>query len=185
ALLSYSALKNNDKVGVIFFSDRIEKFIPPGKGVQHVLFIIRQLVDFTPEKKHTNISEALRYLSNIIRKRCIAFIISDFLDESYEDALRITSRKHDMVGLRIFDPIESEIPVRSLLRVTDPETGRPSWVDGRSARERQEYARRFEDRSARLRNVFIRSGVDLEMISTREDFVKPLIRLFKRREMRK
>ncbi len=185
ALLSYSALKNNDKVGVIFFSDKIEKFIPPGKGVQHVLFIIRQLINFEPERKNTSIAEALRYLSNIIRKRCIAFVISDFLDEQYEDALRITSKKHDIVGLRVYDPVEAEIPAKALLRITDPESGRSYWYDSRSNRERMGYATHYTARNQQLKSIFVRSGVDLEMISTHEDFVKPLIRLFKRREMRK
>lgn len=184
ALLSWSALKNNDKVGVIFFSDRIEKFIPPGKGTQHVLFIIRQLVDFEPERKATNISDGLRYLSNIIRKRCIAFVISDFIDNQFDDALRITSRKHDIVGLRIYDPVEAAFPVRAMVRITDPETGGLYWYNGHSEKERKGYQQHFLDHSAQLKSVFNKAGVDLEIFSTQEDYVMPLIRLFKRREMK-
>jgi uncharacterized protein (DUF58 family) len=185
ALLSYSALKNNDKVGVIFFTDRVEKFIPPGKGSQHILSIIRQLVDFKPSGRKTNIAEVLRYLSNIIRKRCIAFIMSDFLDDHFGDALRITARKHDLVGIRVYDPIETSLPVHALLRVMDPETGRTSWLDAGSENIREAYRKDKELKIKDLSALFLKSGVDFEMISTNEDYVKPLIRLFQRRESRK
>lgn len=185
ALLSFSALKNNDKVGVIFFSDRIEKFIPPKKGSQHILLIIRQLIDFKPTGQRTNIAEVLRYLSNLIRKRCIAFLLSDFLDHHFEDALRITARKHDLVGIHVYDPVEIRLPGNALLRVTDPESGKSSWVDASSPTVQLLYAQGQAEEMKKLNSMFNRSGVDLVEISTREDYIKPLLRLFQRRESRK
>jgi uncharacterized protein (DUF58 family) len=129
AVISFSALQNNDKVGVIFFSDRIEKFIPPKKGKSHILRIIRELIDFTPESKGTDIGQALRYLTNAVKKRSIAFLISDLIGTGYNDALKIASRKHDLVAVRVHDPLEAELPDVGLLPLTDAETGQLVWVN--------------------------------------------------------
>ncbi len=185
ALLSFSAIKNNDKVGVIFFSDHIEKFIPPKKGPQHILLIIRQLIDFKPSHERTHISEALRYLTNVIRKKCIAFLLSDFIDHYYEDALRITNKKHDLVAVRVYDPLEVELPDIGLVRFTDKETGWSAWIDTGSGQLRSYYRDTQCASAARLALACKRAGVDLASISTDEDYIKPLIRLFQQRGARR
>lgn len=182
AVLSFSAIQNNDKIGVIMFSDRIEKFIPPKKGRQHILRIIRELLEFQPASSYTNISEALRYLTNAIKKRSTAFIVSDFIDENYEDALKIASRKHDMVALQIYDIRETELPPAGFFRVRDAESGRLLWVDTASRETRKKYGEWWNSAQATLTSVFLRSGVDWTRIRTDEDYVKPLIKLFKKRE---
>ena len=181
AVLSFSAIQNNDKIGVILFSDRVEKFIPPKKGRQHILRIIRELLYFQPESNLTDISESLRYLTNAIRKRSIAFIISDFIDEGYDEALRIANRKHDVVALQIFDIRETELPPAGFIRIRDAETGRKIWVDTGSSKLRNEYASRWDQEQQKLATLLTRSGVDWVKIRTDEDYVRPLIRLFKSR----
>lgn len=181
ALLAFSAIFNNDKTGVIFFSDRVEKFIPPLKGRRHILRIIRELLDFTPASMATNLDEPLRYLTNAIKKRCTAFVLSDFMSSPFEEALRIVSSKHDIVALKIHDPSEAAIPDVGLVKILDPETGEQKWVDTSSRRSREAYSRWWKEHTDNIRNVFRRCGVDSAFISTDEDYVKPLVKLFESR----
>jgi uncharacterized protein (DUF58 family) len=181
AVLAFSAIQNNDKIGVIFFTDKVEKYIPPTNGKKHILRIIRELLEFKPEKRTTNITEALRFFSNIVKKRSVAFIISDFIDENYEDAIKVANRKHDLVALRIFDKAEYKIPAMGLILWVDAETGEERWVNTSSA----EFQRNFKvaglRRDDELKSIFRRSGVDFATIGTHESYVKPLMNLFKRR----
>jgi len=181
AVLAFSAIQNNDKVGVIFFSDRVEKFIPPKKGTFHILRIIRELIDFKAESKRTNISEALRYLTNIIKKRCTAFIISDFMDKQFENALRIASNKHDVVALRIFDQRETDLPDIGLVKIFDNETGQKKWVDTSDTSLRMNYRKWWIEHEKTVQSAFTRSGVDSALIATDQDYVKPIMNLFKQR----
>jgi uncharacterized protein (DUF58 family) len=181
AVLSFSAIQNNDKVGVILFSDKIEKFIPPKKGKQHILRIIRELLDFSPENHRTSVTEALRFLSNAIKKRSIVFLISDFMDHNFEDALRIAAKRHDLVGLRIYDIRETELPDIGLINILDAETGKKMLVDTSSDYIRNSYKNSWEKRTGDLNDIFMKLGVDTVSISTEEDYVRPLINLFKKR----
>ena len=184
AVLSFSAIQNNDKVGVIFFSNKIEKFIPPDKGTKHILRIIRELIDFKPENKETNIAEALRYFTNVIKKRCTAFLISDFIDKGFENAIKIANRKHDIIAVKIYDERETEIPNIGLIKVKNAETGKKIWVDTSDPKVRSNYFIWSKRTDKKLDNLFTRSGVDVAKIRTDQDYVKPLINLFKRREAR-
>jgi uncharacterized protein (DUF58 family) len=184
AVLAFSAIQNNDKVGVIFFSDRIEKFIPPKKGTSHILRIIRELIDFRPQSQKTSIAEGLRFLTNALKKRCTAFVVSDFLDRGFEEALKIAANKHDIVALRIYDRRESSLPAIGLVKVFDKEEGKSRWVDTNDRSLRESYARRWADHQKTLNGIFIRYGIDSAEISTEEDYVKPLVSLFKKREAR-
>ena len=181
ALLAFSAINNNDKIGVIFFSDRVEKFISPQKGRKHILRIIRELLDFRPESKKTSLNEPLRYLTNAIKKRCTAFIISDFMAPDFEQSLRIASNKHDIVGLNINDIMEKNLPDIGLIYITDPETGDNIWVDTSLKSVRRKYYERWQSDRERLNAIFKRCGVDNANIFTGEDYVRPLINLFKKR----
>ncbi|NPD44142.1 MULTISPECIES: DUF58 domain-containing protein [unclassified Lentimicrobium] len=184
AVLAFSAIKNNDKVGVIFFSDKIEKFIPPKKGSTHILRIIRELVDFKAESKGTDVSEALKFLTNAIKKRCTAFVLSDFKSPNFKDALKIASNKHDLMAVRIFDQRENEIPNVGLIQVEDSETGETKWIDTASAAIRRFYADSARKNEILTKETFKKSGVDLAEISTGTDYVKPLVAMFKKREAR-
>lgn len=181
AVLSFSAIQNNDKIGVILFSDKIEKFIPPKKGIKHILRIIRELLDFEPESRNTNIAEALRYFTNVIKKRCIAFVISDFIDTGFEDAIKIANKKHDVVALKIYDIRETEIPSIGLVRMRDAETGKFLWVDTSNRAIRNNYYNRWKRSDDQLKEIFNKSGVDSVAVRTDEDYVKPLMKLFKKR----
>lgn len=181
AVLSFSAIDNNDKIGVILFSDKVEKFIPPHKGRKHILRIIRELLEFTPENSGTDISESLRYLTNVIKKRCTAFLISDFRDTGYARSLQIANNKHDIVALHVHDRRERELPNAGLIRVKDNETGRERWVDTGLKRVREEYAMKWLSHQDMMNEIFRKSGVDVVELETGSDFVKPLIKLFKRR----
>jgi uncharacterized protein (DUF58 family) len=181
AVLSFSAIFNNDKIGVIFFSDKVEKFIPPLKGRKHILRIIREMLDFKPDSRLTNLNEPLRYLTNAIKKRCTAFVISDFLVPDFEEALRIASNKHDVVALKIYDPAERSIPDLGLVKISDAETGAEKWIDTSSSVTRREYATWWNNHFQMVKNIFKRCGVDSSEISTGEDYVKPLMKLFKTR----
>jgi uncharacterized protein (DUF58 family) len=181
AVLSFSAISNNDKIGAILFTDQIEKFIPPKKGRQHILRIIRELIEFRPRSRGTNISEALRYLTNAIKKRSTAFLISDMMDTGYEDALKISSRKHDLIVLRVFDRRETELPNVGLIHMKDAETGKQVWVDSSSRSVRDHYAKYWETRNREVLDILRRYGVDSADIATHEDYVKPLMQLFKQR----
>lgn len=184
AVLAFSALKNNDKVGVIFFSDVIEKFIPPKKGRFHVLRILREVINFSPERRGTNIAEGLRFLTGAIKKRSIVFLISDFLDETYEDALRIAGRKHDLVGIKLYDPREEDLPAVGLMRTIDAESGETRWVDTDSKRVRDAYARWWRTTEDARRKIFRKSGLDEIKIRTDQSYVKPLMMFFRMREKR-
>lgn len=187
AVLSFSAIQNNDKIGVILFSNKVEKFIPPKKGRTHILRIIRELIEFTPENNETNISEALRYLTNAIKKRSTAFVISDFMDDNenglprFEEAIRIANRKHDVIGLKIYDKREKEIPSIGIVRMKDAETGEYTLVDTSSVTLRRNYARWYRLMEASVNETLIRAGVDYVSIATDQDYVRPLMNLFKKR----
>jgi len=182
AVLSFSAIQNNDKIGVIFFSDRVEKFIPPKKGSQHILHIIRELIQFQPQSKLTDLSEPLRFLTHAIKKKCTAFLISDFIDGDFEKPLRIASGKHDLVAIRIYDPRETELPSMGMIRLLDAETGQEVWADSSLKEVRENYRQWFEERVNRAREVFMRYGIDHVSVRTDEDYVPPLLRLFKMRD---
>jgi len=181
AVLSFSAIYNNDKIGVVFFSDKVEKFIPPQKGRKHILRIIRELLDFKPVSTKTSLDEPLRFLTNAIKKRCTAFIISDFIVPDFEEALRIASNKHDIVALKIYDPVEMAIPDIGLVKVYDSETGNEKWVDTSSSSTRRSYGKWWNDHIALVKNIFKRCGVDSAEIRTDVDYVKPLVKLFESR----
>ncbi len=185
AVLAFSAIQNNDKIGVIFFSDEIELFIPPKKGKTHILRIIRELIELKPRSQGTDIGNALRYFNNTIKKRSIAFIISDFRDEGFDSALRIAARKHDTVAIRILDPREEELPDAGLVRLQDSETGRWLWVDTGSRRVRERYTAWNRRKTGELNEMFSRSGVDAVTLETDRNYVQPLINLFKKREKRR
>ncbi len=184
AVLSFSAIQNNDKIGVIFFTDRIEKFIPPKKGKSHILRIIRELIDFKPDGIKTDIGLALRYFTNMIKKRSIAFLISDFIGTGFNDPLKIASRKHDLVAIRIYDQYESQMPDIGLIRLQDAETGELLWVDTADRGVRERYHRNWALKQQELDSVFARSGIDQAKIATDQNYVQPLINLFKKREKR-
>jgi len=184
AVLAFSAIQNNDKVGVIFFSDKIEKFIPPKKGTSHILRIIRELIDFKPESQGTDLSEALRFLTNAIKKHCTAFVISDFIDHSFEPALKIASGRHDLVAIRVYDARETELPSIGMMEVFDKETDGLVWVDTSSSKVRENYSKWWKDHEKTIDGIFKRSGIDTAGITTGQDYVKPLMKLFTLREMR-
>ncbi|HQQ93203.1 MAG TPA: DUF58 domain-containing protein [Bacteroidia bacterium] len=182
AVVAFSASQNNDKIGLIFFSDKIEKFIPPKKGKSHVLRIIRELIEFRPEHNNTDLQVALKYLNNVIKKRSVVFLISDFMAPgNYSDALKIANKKHDVVALRILDKSEQELPRIGLLKLKDNESGKTMWVDTTDNAFRKQFTLnqlRFEEE---LKEIFTRSGVDTTKIYTHENYVKPLMNLFKNR----
>ena len=181
AILSFSAILNNDKIGVIFFSDKVEKFIPPKKGRKHILHIIRELIEFSPDSNLTDLTEPLKFLTNAIKKRCTAFILSDFLCSDFEESLKIANRKHDVVALNIYDRREKVLPSMGLVKFEDPETGALQWVDTSSSGVRQLYQNYWKKQHNLIHNLFRKSGVDYVSINTSEDYVKPLISLFKQR----
>ena len=182
ATLAFSAIQNNDKIGVVFFSDKIEKFIPPQKGKKHILYIIRELIDFHPEETRTDISQVLKYLTNAIKKRCTAFLISDFIDkEGFKDALTVANRKHDMVAIQVYDRRETELPAVGLMKIKDAETGKEQWIDSSSARVRAAYKEWWEKRQAKMSDTFKKCRVDSVSVRTEDDYVKALIALFDKR----
>ena len=186
AVLAFSASQTGDKVGCIFFSDRVEKFIPPKKGRSHILAIIRELVGFVPESNGTAISEAVRYLTGVNKKRCTAFLLSDFLnskrdDEALDDALKIASARHDIIALKVSDPREREMPDVGIVELQDAETARKVWVDTASRAVRDHYAKRWAEREAKTRELLLHNRIDIADISTDSDYVAELIKLFKKR----
>ena len=182
ATLAFSAIQNNDKIGVIFFSDQIEKFIPPQKGKRHILYIIRELIDFQPDHKQTDLGQALKYLTNAIKKRCTAFLISDFIDKgNYQDALTIANRKHDVVAIQVYDHRETELPNVGLMKIKDAETGKERWIDSSSKQVRALYKTGWEERQSDMNKVFNKCRVDAVSIRTEDDYVKALIALFDKR----
>ena len=186
AVLAFSATENNDKVGCILFSDRIEKFIPPKKGRSHILMIIRELIEFVPQHGGTALSEPFRYLTNVLKKRCTAFVLSDFMEpeedrKRFEDALKIASGKHDIVGIRVYDRRDAELPDVGIMEVQDAETGRKMWIDTSLAALRDHYRGEWERLSRETASVLNRSRVDNVSVATDQDYVKALIKLFNRR----
>ena len=186
AVLAFSAAENNDKVGCIFFSDRVEKFIPPKKGRSHILMIIRELIGFRPESTGTKLSEPVRFLTNVNKKRCTTFILSDFMDSSQDrsalnDALKIAGGRHDMVGIRVYDPRETELPDVGIVELRDAETGRKVWVDTSSRAVRDHYAESWRQRSAEIEATLKHNRIDTATVSTDGDYVAELMKLFKQR----
>ncbi|MBQ9509177.1 MAG: DUF58 domain-containing protein [Bacteroidales bacterium] len=181
AVLSFSAINNNDKVGVIFFSDRVEKFIPPKKGRSHILRIIRELVDYKPSQVKTDLAEPLRYLTNAIKKKCTAFVISDFVNCDFEQALKIASEKHDIVALHVMDRGESQLPDLGLMQLKDPETGKYVLTDTSDRLTRMAYEHWWRKQQENNAELFRKVGVDVAELYTDRDYVKELIALFKRR----
>ena len=185
ATLAFSAIQNNDKIGVIFFSDRIEKYIPPKKGRKHILYIIREMLDFHAESSRTDVGMAVEYLTRVMKRRCTAFLISDFYDrkinDGFEHQLQIANRKHDLVAIQVFDPLAKQLPDVGLLTVRDAETGHEMVVDTSSKKLRQIHARYFIQRQEQLQHVFAKSSVDWTSIATNEDFAKSLMLLFAQR----
>lgn len=179
ATISFSAIQNNDKIGVIFFSDRIEKFIPPKKGKKHILYIIRELLDFKAESSSTNIGLAIEYLTNAIKKRCTAFVISDFIDShDFQNALTVANRKHDVVAIQVYDRRMEELPDVGLIKVRDAETGEDQYIDTSSRRVRAVHSEKWKERKDYLTHTFARSKVDSISVRTDEDYVKSLMALF-------
>ena len=184
AILAFSALKNNDKVGLFLFSDKIEKFIPPRKGRKHVLRIIRELLSFRPEGKTTSIKAALEHMNHAIKKKSIVFLISDFMDEGYEKILRIVGKKHDLIGIVINDEREKSIPKMGLVKFTDVETGYERWIDTSSPKVQNWISQYYQRLISERKTLFIKSRLDSIEIRTGENYVTPLVNFFRLRERR-
>ena len=186
AVLAFSAAQTGDKVGCIFFSDKVEKFIPPKKGRSHILMIIRSLIEFTPESNSTALSEAVRYMTNVNKKRCTTFILSDFINPKrdmtpLEDALKIATSRHDLVAIRVSDPRDKELPNVGIIEMKDAESGEKVWVDSSSAAVREWFANRWNEREASVDNLLKHNRIDSCTVSTDADYVAELIKLFKQR----
>ncbi len=182
ATLAFSAIQNNDKIGVIFFSDKIEKFIPPQKGRKHILYIIRELIGFEASSNKTDINMVLRYMTNAIKKRATSFLISDFINnENFKDALSIANKKHDMVAIQVYDKRETDLPDVGLVKMKDAETGQECWVDSSSAKVRSTYKKWWNQNQQKAEDAFAKSRVDAVSVATDEDYVKALMKLFKKR----
>ena len=185
AVLAFSAINNNDKVGVIFFSNKVEKFIPPKKGKTHILHIIREVLAFESENKNTDITEALNYFNNVIKKRSIVFILSDFISNNFKKALKIASKKHDVIAIHIHDKREQEIPNIGLVALKDAETQEISYVDTSNNNLRESFARKQKEKHIELKKICQSTGADYINILTGEDYVGSLIKFFKKRGKRK
>ena len=182
ATIAFSAIQNNDKIGVVFFSDKIEKYIPPKKGRKHILYIIREMLDFEPESKRTDVKQAVEFLSSVQKRRTTAFILSDFfVRNDFQQSLQIASRKHDAVAIQVYDQRAKELPDVGLMKVVDAETGYEQYVDTSSKRLREAYHKYWVNRQSQLLETFNKSQVDNVSIATNEDFVKALMLLFKQR----
>lgn len=178
AVITFSAVSNNDKVGVLFFSDKVEMFIPPKKGRDHALYIVRELLTVEPKSKGTNISEALKRFTNSTKQRCISFLLSDFLDTGFEDALKVAGKKHDLIGVRVYDQMQMNLPDIGLVQVEDAETGATALVDTGDYLVRKSYQEEFQKFSEYCKNIFSKAGCDLLHIRTDEDYVKVLQKFF-------
>jgi uncharacterized protein (DUF58 family) len=181
AVLTFSAVSNNDKVGVIFFSDKIEKYIPPKKGRQHALYIVRQLLTVEPKTKATNIDAAVKYFTTSVKQRSIAFILSDFLDAGYDDDLKVIGNKHDVIGIRVYDKMDMQLPNAGLIQVQDAETGKNSWVDSSNPLVRYNYQQHFMQQSELSKTYFRKAGAELLHVRTDDDYVKILQQFFIKR----
>lgn len=181
AVLAFSAISNNDKVGVIFFSDKVEKYIPPKKSRQHALYIVRELLTAEPGRSGTKITEAIRFLNNSAKGRSIVFLLSDFLDTDFNDILKVTGRKHDLIGIKVYDKMDMELPDIGLIQVNDAESGSTRWLDTGDHSIRNDYAQKFFEHTEWCKNAFLRAGSDLLHVRTDEDYVKILKKFFKAR----
>ena len=182
ATIAFSAIQNNDKIGVVFFSDKIEKYIPPKKGRKHILYIIREMLDFQPESKRTDVKQVVEFLSSVQKRRTTAFILSDFyVRNDFMQSLQIANRKHDVVAIQVYDQRAKELPDVGLMKVVDAETGHEQYVDSSSRRLRESYRQYWQERQTKLLETFNKSNVDNISIATNEDFVKALMMLFKQR----
>lgn len=182
ATIAFSAIQNNDKIGVVFFSDHIEKYIPPKKGRKHILYIIRELLDFKPASMRTDVKQALEFLTSVAKRRCTAFVLSDFyVQQDFLQAMQICNRKHDMVAVQVYDQRDKELPDVGLMRVVDAETGFEQYIDTSSQRLRKAHASYWANRQQQLRETMNKSNVDMISIATSDDFVKHLLMLFKQR----
>ena len=182
AILAFSAIQNNDKIGVIFFSDRIEKYIPPKKGRKHILYIIHEMLDFKPESKRTNVAAAIEYLTRVMKRRCIAFVVSDFYSEnSFQKELQIANSKHDVVAIQVYDQRAKTLPNVGLMKVKDAETGHEMFIDTASAKLRRAHTEYWLERMNTLKTTFAQSNVDWVSVATNEDYVKAMMLLFMQR----
>ena len=182
AILAFSAIQNNDKIGVIFFSDRIEKYIPPKKGRKHILYIIHEMLDFKPESKRTNVAAAIEYLTRVMKRRCIAFVVSDFYAEnSFQKELQIANSKHDVVAIQVYDQRAKTLPNVGLMKVKDAETGHEMFIDTASAKLRRAHTEYWLERMNTLKTTFAQSNVDWVSVATNEDYVKAMMLLFMQR----
>lgn len=185
ATLAFSSIQNNDKVGVIFFSDKVEKFIPPKKGKKHILLIIREIIEFKPHNQGTDIDIALQFMTNVLKKRCTAFLLSDFIDShDYFRSMSIANRKHDLAAIQVYDRRDATLPDVGLVRMRDMETGGDMWVDTSSKKVRQAYDKAWYERQQKISETVGKCGVDLVSITTDEDYVKSLLALFRNRGVR-
>lgn len=182
AVLAFSAIANNDKIGAIFISDQVEKFIAPAKGKKHALLILREMIEFKPQHSGTNLNEGLRFFRNAIKKRSIAFVISDFMDSNpYTEGLNISGRKHDLIALRLVDPAEYELPNLGMVELFNAETGQKTWVNSSKENIRKAYKSNYEDFDARVTESFRRHGIDHATLNTTADYIPALIKLFQSR----
>lgn len=183
ATLAFSSIQNNDKVGMIFFSDRIEKFIPPKKGRKHILLLIREIINFEPQSTGTDIEAALVFLTNAMKKRCSTFLISDFIDnKDYSRSLSIANRKHDVAAIQVYDKRDARLPDAGLVKMRDLETGKMMWIDTSSSKTRRAFEKRWYERMQSLAELTAKSGVDMVSVETDEDYVKALLKLFRHRQ---
>jgi uncharacterized protein (DUF58 family) len=178
AILTFSAISNNDKVGVIFFSDKVEKYIPPKKGKQHALYIVRELLTSSPKHKKTNLTEGLRFFNNSTKQKSISFILSDFLDEDFNDALKVAGKKHDLIGIKVYDKMDMELPDVGIIQIIDSETGATKWIDTSDYLVRNQYQLKFFNYTDWCKNMFLKSGSDLLHVRTDEDYIKVLQKFF-------
>ena len=184
AVLAFSAATNNDKVGVIFFSDKIEFYIPPKKGKEHVLYIVRELLTVQPKSKGTNLNEAVRFFNTAVKQKSIAFILSDFMVEQYDDPLRVAGNRHDVIGIKVYDRMDMDLPEIGMTQVQDAETGRTQWIDTNDKMVRYNYHEQFMRNEEACRLSFLKSGADLLYLRTDEDYVKVLQQFFAKRKKR-
>jgi uncharacterized protein (DUF58 family) len=178
AVLAFSAINNNDKIGAILFTDKVEKYIPPKKGREQALYIVREMLTASPKRNGTKLSEAIRFFNSSIRQKSIAFILSDFLDEKFEDALKVAGKKHDITGIKIYDKMDMQLPEAGLLEMQDAETGKIKWVDTNDYSVRNNYQQRFFSATENCKTIFLKAGCDLLHIRTDEDYVKVLKKFF-------
>lgn len=181
ATLAFSASANNDKVGAIFFSDKVEQFIPPKKGKPHIMRILRDMIFQQPSHAKTNLIPPLKYLTNIIQKRCTAFILSDFMCQNYDNAIKLSANRHDTIGIHLYDPLEVALPNVGLLPMLDAETGKKTWIDTASPKVRAQYQQWFEQNVAYFKQTFLKNGADVLSLSTAEPYLSNLIQFFKER----